>query len=222
MNSAQILVIAIVVVVIVVAVLISITARKRRSQKLRERFGPEYDRVVKNEGDVHKGEQVLEFRQKHREKFKVRALSPTDRSSFSYRWNEVQAQFVDDPKGAVTLADGLVTDVMQARGYPITDFEQRAADISVDHPQVVDNYRAAHGIALRQVLFRAHDQRVGDGRVARQRGQVAVDLALHAFPAAWPHPAEPEFHARQIRQRVVLWGAAAFHASVYGRTSGSS
>jgi len=149
MNSAQILVIAIVVVVIVVAVLISITARKRRSQKLRERFGPEYDRVVKNEGDVHKGEQVLEFRQKHREKFKVRALSPTDRSSFSYRWNEVQAQFVDDPKGAVTLADGLVTDVMQARGYPITDFEQRAADISVDHPQVVDNYRAAHGIALR-------------------------------------------------------------------------
>ncbi|HEV2696476.1 MAG TPA: hypothetical protein VGU90_00690 [Terriglobales bacterium] len=149
MNSAQILVIAIVVVVIVVAVLISITARKRRSQKLRERFGPEYDRVVKNEGDVHKGEQVLEFRQKHREKFKVRALTPTDRSSFSYRWNEVQAQFVDDPKGAVTLADGLVTDVMQARGYPITDFEQRAADISVDHPEVVDNYRAAHDIALR-------------------------------------------------------------------------
>jgi hypothetical protein len=149
MNSAQILVIAIVVVVIVVAVLISITARKRRSQKLRERFGPEYDRVVKNEGDVHKGEQVLEFRQKHREKFKVRALSPTDRSSYSYRWNEVQAQFVDDPKGAVTLADGLVTDVMQARGYPITDFEQRAADISVDHPEVVDNYRAAHDIALR-------------------------------------------------------------------------
>lgn len=149
MNSAQILVIAIIVVVIVVAVLISITARKRRSQKLRERFGPEYDRVVKNEGDVHKGEQVLEFRQKHREKFKVRALSPTDRSSYSYRWNEVQAQFVDDPKGAVTLADGLVTDVMQARGYPITDFEQRAADISVDHPEVVDNYRAAHDIALR-------------------------------------------------------------------------
>lgn len=149
MNSTQILVIAIVVAVIVIAVLIAISARKRRSQKLRERFGPEYDRVVKEEGDVNKGEKVLEFRQKHREKFKVRPLSPTDKSSFSYRWNEVQAQFVDDPKGAVTLADGLVTDVMQARGYPITDFEQRTADISVDHPHVVDNYRAAHDIALR-------------------------------------------------------------------------
>ena len=70
-------------------------------------------------------------------------MTATDRSSFSYRWKEVQAQFVDDPKGAVTLADGLVTDVMQARGYPVTDFEQRAADISVDPPQVVDNSGAA-------------------------------------------------------------------------------
>ena len=149
MNSTSILVIAIVVAVIVIAVVIAIFARKRRSQKLRERFGPEYDRVVKQEGDVQKGEKVLDFRQKHREKFKIRPLSPTDKSSFSYRWNEVQAQFVDDPRGAVTLADGLVTDVMQARGYPITDFDQRAADISVDHPHVVDNYRAAHDIALR-------------------------------------------------------------------------
>jgi hypothetical protein len=149
MNSTEILVIAIVLAVIVIAVLVATTTRKRRSQKLRERFGPEYDRVVKEEGNVSKGEKVLEFRQKHREKFKVRALSPTDRSSFSYRWNEVQAAFVDDPKGAVTLADALVTDVMQARGYPISDFEQRAADISVDHPHVVEHYRTAHDIALR-------------------------------------------------------------------------
>jgi hypothetical protein len=149
MNSTQILLLILVVAAIVIGTLIFMAVRKRRSQKLRERFGPEYDRVVKNEGDVRKGEQVLEFRQKHREKYRIRPLTPTDRSSFSYRWNEVQAQFVDDPKGAVTLADGLVTDVMQARGYPITDFEQRAADISVDHPQVVDNYRAAHDISLR-------------------------------------------------------------------------
>lgn len=149
MNSPQILVLILVVVAIVAAALIFMAVRKRRSQKLRERFGPEYDRVVKNEGDVRKGEQLLEFRQKHREKYKIRPLTPTDRSSFSYRWNEVQSQFVDDPKGAVTLADGLVTDVMQARGYPIADFDQRAADISVDHPEVVDNYRAAHDISLR-------------------------------------------------------------------------
>jgi hypothetical protein len=149
MSSDQILVLILVVAGLVAGALIFLAVRKRRSQKLRQRFGPEYDRVIQHEGDVGKGEQVLEFRQKHREKYKIRSLTPTDRSSFSYRWNEVQAQFVDDPKGAVTLADGLVTDVMQARGYPISDFEQRAADISVDHPQVVDNYRAAHEIALR-------------------------------------------------------------------------
>lgn len=149
MNSAQILVLVLVVAAIVVAAFIFMAARKRRTQQLRERFGPEYDRVVSKEGDVRKGEQVLDFRQKHREKFNIRPLSPTDRSNFSYRWNEVQAQFVDDPKGAVTLAEALVTDVMQARGYPISDFEQRTADISVDHPGVVENYRAAHDIALR-------------------------------------------------------------------------
>jgi len=149
MHASGVIILLIVAVVVIVAALIMMATRKRRSQKLREQFGPEYDRVVRNEGDPRKGEQVLEFRQKHREKFKVRPLSPTDRSSFRYRWNEVQARFVDDPKGAVTLAEGLVTDVMQARGYPIAEFDQQAADISVDHPVVVQNYRAAHEIALR-------------------------------------------------------------------------
>lgn len=149
MSSAQILIVLLVIAAIVVAALIFLAARKRRSQKLRERFGPEYDRVVTQEGDVHKGERLLEFRQKHREKYKIRPLSTSDRDSFNYRWREVQARFVDDPKGAVTLADSLITDVMQARGYPISDFEQQASDLSVDHPVVVENYRAAHQIALR-------------------------------------------------------------------------
>jgi hypothetical protein len=149
MNSAQVVILLIVLVVIIVAALIFTMTRKRRSRQLRERFGPEYERVVRKEGDPKKAEQVLEFRQKHRAKYKIRPLSPTDRSSFRYRWNEVQARFVDDPAGAVTLADSLVTDVMQARGYPIADFEQQAADISVDHPVVVENYRKAHEIALR-------------------------------------------------------------------------
>jgi len=149
MNSTGIIVLLIVAAVIIVAALVFMAVRKRRSQQLRERFGPEYDRVVNREGDARKAEQVLAFRQQRREKFKVRNLSPTDRSSFRYRWNEVQSRFVDDPKGAVTLAESLVTDVMQARGYPIADFDQQAADISVDHPIVVQNYRAAHEIALR-------------------------------------------------------------------------
>jgi hypothetical protein len=149
MNSSQILVLLLIVLVVVIAAVIVFAIRKRRSQQLRERFGPEYDRVVSREGDVRKGEQVLEFRQKHREKLKLRPLSANDRANYLARWKEVQARFVDDPQGSVTVADSLVTDVMQARGYPITDFEQRAADISVDHPVVVENYRAAHDIALR-------------------------------------------------------------------------
>lgn len=149
MNSAQILVLLLVVLALVAGAFIVFAIRKRRSQQLRERFGPEYDRVVSREGDVRKGERVLEFRQKHREKFQVRPLSANDRASYIARWKEVQARFVDDPQGSVSVADSLVTDAMQARGYPISDFEQRAADVSVDHPMVVENYRAAHDIALR-------------------------------------------------------------------------
>jgi hypothetical protein len=149
MNQNQVLVLVVVIAVIVLAAIVLLTLRKRRSAKLRERFGPEYDRVLQREGDSRKAEGVLEFREKRREKFKIRPLSSADRTSFTTRWNEVQARFVDDPRGAVTVADSLVTDVMQARGYPIGEFEQRAADISVDHPVVVENYRSAHTIAMR-------------------------------------------------------------------------
>ncbi|HEX3319065.1 MAG TPA: hypothetical protein VHR84_00040 [Terriglobales bacterium] len=149
MDRNQLMIIVVVIAVLVIAIAAYLAMRKRRSLRLRERFGPEYDRVVRHEGDVRKGEGVLEFREKRRERFELRTLSPVDRSSFEQRWDEVQARFVDDPKGAVTVADSLVMEVMQARGYPVGDFEQRAADISVDHPLVVENYRSAHDIALR-------------------------------------------------------------------------
>jgi len=143
----------IVVVVLVVLVLIAVVAfllwRKRRSQALRERFGPEYDRVVKKEGNVGRGEDVLQFLTKRRENLEIVALAPAQRVEFADRWTSVQSQFVDDPKGAVSQADQLVNEVMQKRGYPVGNFDQRAADISVDHPIVVENYRAAHDIALR-------------------------------------------------------------------------
>src|SRR6201997_2726128 len=116
MNQTQILIVIVVIAVIAMAAIAWMAMRKRRSEKLRERFGPEYDRVVRQQGDARKAEGVLEFREKRREKFKVRPLSAADRSSFEYRWNEVQRQFVDDPRGAVTLADSLITDVMQSRG----------------------------------------------------------------------------------------------------------
>ena len=149
MNQTQLLVVIVVFAVIAMAGILFFALRKRRSQNLREHFGPEYDRVVKQEGDPRKAEGVLEFREKRREKFKICPLPAADRSSFAVRWNEVQSRFVDDPRAAVTIAESLVGEVMQARGYPIGEFEQRAADISVDYPLVVENYRAAHAIALR-------------------------------------------------------------------------
>jgi hypothetical protein len=135
--------------VVVVGALSFWLARRRRSERLRERFGPEYDRVVKKEGEVRRAEGVLEMRAQRREKFVIRPLSPVLRAEFASRWTSVQTQFVDDPKGSMASADQLVIELMQSRGYPMADFEQRVADISVDHPIVVENYRAAHDIALR-------------------------------------------------------------------------
>jgi hypothetical protein len=150
MDQHQITILVVAVGAIVFAAAFGFfVVRKRRSRQLRERFGPEYDRVVSKEGEVSRAEGVLAMRAKRREKFELRPLTPPMRSDFSDHWSTVQAQFVDDPKGAVSGADQLVNELMKARGYPVVDFDQRAADISVDHPVVVENYRAAHEIALR-------------------------------------------------------------------------
>src|SRR5579859_1882347 len=148
-HQLIILVTFVVIALIVIAAIAYVTSRKRRSLKLKEHFGPEYDRVLQQEGDPRKAEGVLEFREKRREKFKIRPLAEADRDHFEKGWEEVQARFVDNPQAAVTMAENLVTEMMRARGYPIGEFEQRAADISVDYPVVVENYRAAHAIALR-------------------------------------------------------------------------
>jgi hypothetical protein len=144
------IVVAIVVAVFVIAVLAAWAyARRRRSQQLRERFGPEYDRVIHQHGDARRAETMLEQREKRVERLEIRSLPEPARERYAQHWWEVQRRFVDDPGAAVAEADDLVSDVMSARGYPVGDFEQRAADISVDHPRVVENYRAAHDIALR-------------------------------------------------------------------------
>jgi hypothetical protein len=140
-----ILIAAIVIAVIVIGWM---AVRKRRTTALQHRFGPEYDRALREKGDGAEAE--LLQRQKRVEKFSIRELSAAERERFVTDWRVVQSRFVDDPKGAVRDADELVTRLMQTRGYPMSDFEQRAADISVDHPKVVDNYRAAREIAVRQ------------------------------------------------------------------------
>ena len=125
--------------------------RKRRSKTadLRQRFGPEYERAVLAHGSERKAEAKLADREKRVEKLSIRDLDSMEHERFSKRWEAVQSRFVDSPKGAVAEADDLVSSVMKTRGYPVSDFDQRAADISVDHPRVVENYRSAHEIALR-------------------------------------------------------------------------
>jgi hypothetical protein len=139
------------VVILIIALLVWLYARKRRSTTaaLRQKFGPEYERAVLKHGSERKAEAKLEDREKRVEKLNIRALDPMEHERFSKRWESVQSRFVDSPKGAVAEADDLVSSLMETRGYPVSDFDQRAADISVDHPRVVENYRFAHEIALR-------------------------------------------------------------------------
>jgi hypothetical protein len=139
------------VAILVIAVLGWLYVRKRRntSATLRKKFGPEYERAVLTHGSERKAEAKLEDREKRVEKLNIRDLDPIEHERFSKRWESVQSRFIDSPKGAVTEADDLVSSVMKARGYPVSEFDQRAADISVDHPRVVENYRSAHEIALR-------------------------------------------------------------------------
>jgi hypothetical protein len=142
-------------VVLLVAVAGWIFYRQQRSKKLRSHFGPEYDRASMLYGGSAKAEDVLEARQKRMEKVRIHPLSDHERDRFGSLWLDVQSHFVDDPAGSIREADRLVTDVMIARGYPMTDFERRADDVSVDHPFVVSNYRAAHEIALNDQHGRA-------------------------------------------------------------------
>lgn len=136
-------------VVVLAIAAIWLWSRNSRTAALKDRFGPEYERTVEEVGDERKAEAALTTREKRVASYTVKPL-PTDmRTHFIDTWRQVQAQFVDDPKYAVTRADDLLGEVMRARGYPTTDFDHRAEDLSVDHPDVVQNYRKAHDIALR-------------------------------------------------------------------------
>jgi len=145
-RTIVIVLVAIAVVVVVAAVLYS---RRRRSEHLRSHFGPEYDRTVQMQGTPAKAEAVLAQREERVKKFSLRPLPPADRERYASEWAAVQRQFVDDPSTAVSQADRLVTTVMAARGYPLTDAEQREADLSVTHPTLVQNYRAARELTAR-------------------------------------------------------------------------
>jgi len=148
----------IIVAVVIIAILVAAVwwySMRQRSAKLQEKFGPEYERTVAEKGDTRKAEDELTDRQKRVSKLEIKPLAADERRRFNDEWRAVQARFVDDPSAAVRDADTLVGRVMEARGYPVGDFEQRAADVSVDHPTVLEHYRAAHAVALRHAQGQA-------------------------------------------------------------------
>jgi hypothetical protein len=122
--------------------------QKRRTAKLRGRFGPEYERAIHDYGDRAHAEKALEHRAERTAGYQIRSLRAEERKRFSEEWLRVQARFVDDPKLSIREADNLINEVMGMRGYPMADFDRRAEDLSVDHSDVVRNYRAAHEIAM--------------------------------------------------------------------------
>jgi hypothetical protein len=138
----------IIVVLLAVALALWLAARKKKTDHLQDRFGPEYERTVTASGSRRDAEADLAEREKRRSELAIRPLAPASRERYITSWRDTQARFVDDPAAALSDADRLVQGVMAERGYPVDNFDQRAADISVDHPQVVENYRAGHGISL--------------------------------------------------------------------------
>ena len=141
----------IVLVVVIVAVFMAAmwaARRSSRTERLRDSFGPEYDRTVESSPGRREAEQELEDRRRRREQLDIRPLAPATRQRYAGMWTDAQRRFVDAPGEAVREADVLVIEVMRERGYPMESFEQRASDVSVDHADVVENYRAAHAISL--------------------------------------------------------------------------
>ena len=145
MNTG--LVIAIIIAVVILVLLAVAFAQRRRTQRLQERFGPEYQRAVAREGDVRSAESQLTEREKRRGELEIVELDPADRARYQEAWRATQGKFVDDPNGATREADVLVARVMRDRGYPVDDFDRRVDDISVDHPTVAENYREAHAVS---------------------------------------------------------------------------
>jgi hypothetical protein len=149
-NNTTTIILVAVVVLVIIGLLAMAFSRYQRSRRLKERFGPEYERLANEAGDKRKVESELEARLAHVESLDIRSLSAEEVNRYSLEWQATQAEFVDEPHASVQKADRLIREVMQAKGYPVDDFEQRAADISVDYPDLVTDYRGLHMIAKKE------------------------------------------------------------------------
>jgi len=147
--DSRIWIVVALVALALLAVIAAVVYQKRQSRRLHQRFGPEYDRTVEKLGSTAKAEDELKAREKRVRSLRIVPLSAADAMRFGEQWREIQGRFIDDPRRAAGLADRLVRELMVKRGYPVGDFERSAADISVDHPVVVQNYRAALAIVSR-------------------------------------------------------------------------
>jgi hypothetical protein len=185
--------VVIAIVVVVAVALVAVAARKRRSAALRDRFGPEYDRVVESSGDQRAAEAELRDRERQRAQFDVEPLPEAARLRFAGEWRELQERFVDEPAPAAAAADALVTQVMEARGYPVRDFDAQADLVSVDHPGTVEDYRFAHAVQLRSQTQEAGTEDLREAmlryrslfdELLRPEGDDAAGAADQARPAS--------------------------------------
>jgi hypothetical protein len=147
--------ILIAVIVVLACVVAAFALKQRRSAQLREGFGPEYERAVSEHGDQRAAEAELRERRERRRSYDIRPLGDEERDRYAQQWEATQRRFVDQPASALGEADRLVGEVMRERGYPVEDFDQQAADVSVDHPTVVEHYRAAHAVSQANAEQRA-------------------------------------------------------------------
>jgi hypothetical protein len=184
MNTASMSTLIVVAVIVLVAAVAGIWAslhRKRQSARLQKRYGAEYDRTVLRLGSQSKAEADLRKREARVAKLTIIPLTSQEAARFAQAWSGLQAHFVDNPSGAVADADTLVKELMMARGYPVSDFESRASDISVDHPGVVDAYRAAQAIALKNSRGEADTEELRKA-IVHYRTLVSDLLQVHAVP----------------------------------------
>lgn len=175
------LIAAMVLIALVIGIVAWVLMQKQRTLKLRQRFGPEYDLTVSEFGSRVKGEAELTSREKHVASLEIVPLTPADAVRFTRAWSALQGHFIDNPKGVVLDADHLVRELLEKRGYPMGDFERRAADISVDYPGVVSNYRAAQLIATRDASGEADTEEL---RKAVIHYRTLFDELLEVKPVA--------------------------------------
>ena len=200
LSPIQITLIVAFAVIVVAAIAALLILRKRRTKRLRTQFGgAEYDRALAGGGSRRKAEAGLEDRADRVDAFHIRPLAPGDRARFAQSWLNIQGRFVDSPGGAVAEADQLLRDVMSTRGYPVTEFEQRAADISVDHPLVIDNYRKAHDIALRQTSGKASTEELRQAMIHYRTLYEELAAGEPELVHAGPHQHETWISSKAIR-----------------------